>query len=78
MKISFKDAFPARIAELRKEKAAKQSDISAEVGCSNHSVSKMELGQRLPSVEILLAMADYFDVSVDYLLGRTDKREMNR
>lgn len=63
---------------MRKAKALKQKDLGKHVGLSDDSISKMELGQRAPSVEALLAIANYFGVSIDYLVGRTDDRRLRQ
>lgn len=45
---------------------------------SQNTISRYETGAREADYETLLAFADYFNVSVDYLLGRTDNPEVNR
>ena len=45
---------------------------------SQNTISRYETGAREPSNDELIAIADYFDVSIDYLLGRTDRPEVNR
>lgn len=45
---------------------------------SQNTISRYETGTREPSNDDLIAIADYFDVSIDYLVGRTDNPEVNR
>lgn len=52
--------------------------LSRDTGITQGMISYWKCGERLPSAENLIRLADYFDCSVDYLLGRTDKREVNR
>ena len=63
-----------RLKELRKEYKLTINELGEKINCSGASVSHYEKGEREPSNEILIRYADYFNVSVDYLLGRTDKR----
>ena len=70
--------FSERIKLLRKEKNLKQKDMAALLECTERHYQKIEYGQiNLPSLDLLF-FADYFGVSTDYLLGRTEKREVNR
>ena len=64
--------FSERLLTLRKEKKLSQSQLAEQLSVSFHQVSKMEKGQRAASIEGLCALADYFDVSLDYLVGRSD------
>lgn len=59
------------ILELRKKKNATQEELAAELGVTAAAVSKWEHGNTLPDVLMLTALADYFAVSTDELLGRT-------
>lgn len=62
-----------RIKELRKEKKETQVQVAAIVGVTEQYYQKLEYGENLPGVEILWNLADHFGVSIDYLVGRTDK-----
>ncbi len=64
-----------RMKELRKEKNLRQEDIAAELGIAITTYCRYELGMREPAASLLERMADYYDVSVDYLLGRSDDRK---
>ena len=57
--------------ELRKEKGLTQIELSKLFSIDQTTVSKWELGKAVPDVATLCRLADFFDVSVDYLLGRT-------
>lgn len=61
-----------RIAELRKRDAISQYELAEKLGVSQQTVSKYERGLVQPDTESLLKMANLFDVSVDYLIERTD------
>ena len=68
--------FSARIKELRKERKLKQREMAALLKCTERHYQTIEYGQvNVPSLDIVL-LADYFGVSTDYLLGRTDRRNM--
>ena len=58
------------ILELRKKKSVTQEDLAAELGVTAAAVSKWENGYTLPDVLMLCALADYFQVTTDELLGR--------
>ncbi len=66
--------FADRVAQLRKEAGVSQQTMADAIGTTKVTISRIETGQRAVSVEMLCALADYFMVSVDYLLGRTAVR----
>ena len=70
--------FCERIKELREERGLSQDAVGKEIGVKRYSVYTYEKGKAYPNAEGLIALAEYFDVSLDYLVGRTDKREVNR
>ncbi len=63
-----------RVSELRKERKLNQTQLGEAVGLSCKAISTIESGKRGTSIEKLVALADFFAVSTDYLLGRTNKR----
>ena len=66
--------FSARIKELRKEKGLTQVQMAEFIGCKYRHYQKIEYGEiNIPSM-MLERLADYFNVSTDYLLGRSDDR----
>lgn len=55
-----------------KERNVKQSILAEKAGCSRQAVSQYMDGSSAPNVDKLLSISDFFDVSTDYLLGRTN------
>jgi transcriptional regulator with XRE-family HTH domain len=67
--------FSARLKELRKEKKRTQKDMAELLNCTDRHYQRIEYGQiNVPSLD-LVTLADYFDVSADYLLGLDDHRK---
>ena len=60
-----------RLAELRNSRKISQKDLAAIIGYSQNMISQWENGTRDPGTEVLKQLADFFGVTVDYLLGRT-------
>ncbi|MBQ3215646.1 MAG: helix-turn-helix transcriptional regulator [Oscillospiraceae bacterium] len=67
-----------RLRELRKKKRISQITLAIELNMNQNSISRYETGEREADYKTLIAFADYFNVSVDYLLGRTDNPTINR
>ena len=67
-----------RLKELRKEKRLTQIAVQMRLGIEQALLSKYENGDRVPPTETLLRLAEFYDVSMDYLMERTDKREINK
>lgn len=61
-----------RLKDLRISKGLSQKQLSSEIGVSDRNYQRYEYGEREPVASTLIALADYFDVSIDYLVGRTD------
>lgn len=70
--------FSARLRLLRKERGLKQREMAEICGLKLRSYQDYEYQVSYPSALGLVALADFFGVSLDYLMGRTDKREINR
>ena len=66
--------FAQRIAAIRKENKWTQEKLGELVNMTQRSVAAWEAGTRQPSYPVLIELAEKLDVSVDYLLGRTDER----
>lgn len=66
--------FSQRLKELRTEKELSQGELAKELGISRASIINYENGERIPDVEFAQKIADYFFVTVDYLIGRIDAR----
>ena len=69
------EATAARLLELRKSVNLPQTKMSEALGISQSMLNRCEHDQQIISDAILLKYADYFDVSLDYICGRTDKPE---
>ena len=67
-----------RIQDLRTDADMSQKQLSEVLHISQRSYSHYETGSRNIPVEMLIRLANYYDISVDYLVGRTDKKEMNK
>ena len=67
-----------RLRQLRKAKGYTQIRVQMETGIEQALLSKYESGERIPPTETLLKLADFYRVSVDYLLCRTDNTQINR
>lgn len=67
--------FNERILALKKEQNKLQKDIAASIGVSVRAYQYYETAQKEPTLSVLVALADYFDVSLDYLVGRSDDPE---
>ena len=61
-----------RLKELRKEKGLSQLRLATDLHTTQNTISRYETGERKPGIAELIKIADYFNVSVDYLIGRTD------
>ena len=66
-----------RIKELREDSDLTQTQMGEILSCSQRVYSDYERGVLDIPTDILISMADYYNVSVDYILGMTDKREMS-
>ena len=64
-----------RLKELRAEKGATQKEVADFIGCSSLVYSRYEREEREPDIDTLCKLADYFNVTVDYIVCRTDKKE---
>ncbi len=67
-----------RLKLLRKARKISQLKLALDLNMNQNSVSRYENGEREADYNTLIKIADYFGVSVDYLLGRTDNPEINR
>ena len=66
-----------RLLAARKRLGLTQAEVAKEVGLSARGYQDLELGAK-PRYDALLHIADFYDVSVDWLMGRTDTRDVNR
>lgn len=65
--------FHERLKDLRISRNLTQKDVYTTVGLSMLGYQRYEYGDRTPPLPTLLALADFFDVSLDYLVGRSDE-----
>jgi transcriptional regulator with XRE-family HTH domain len=70
-----REKFSERLKALRTAKNLSHAALGDKLGVSKALVGHWETGFRLPSLETADALADYFNVSLDYLVGRSDKLE---
>ena len=63
-----------RIRDLREDHDLTQAQVGAAIQVSQRTYAYYESGQRMIPPQVLCALADFYNVSVDYLLGRTDER----
>ena len=64
-------AFSQRLAALRAERGLSQAQIAKEVGVVVRAYQRYEYGQREPQLAVLIRIADFYGVSLDYLAGRS-------
>jgi len=60
------------LKELRKSKGLSQLRLATDLNTTQNTISRYETGEREPGIAELIKIADYFHVSVDYLIGHTD------
>ena len=64
--------FSERLRMIRKEKGMTQIEVAAKIHISERHYQAYEAGKHEPTLSVLLRLADLFDVSLDYLAGRSD------
>ncbi|MBM7624752.1 helix-turn-helix domain-containing protein [Sporohalobacter salinus] len=69
--------FKDRFKKLRKENSLTQKELGEKIGISEQAVSNYERGNRNPDHSMLTKIANFFDCSIDYLLGQVDQRNPN-
>lgn len=62
-----------RLKELRQEKNLTQTELAKNIGLSQAGIAKWETGDREPSADCIILLAQYFDVTTDFLLGVEDR-----
>ncbi|MBQ8497776.1 MAG: helix-turn-helix transcriptional regulator [Clostridia bacterium] len=67
-----------RLKELRKSRKISQVKLAMDLNMNQNTISRYETGEREADYATLIALADYFDVSIDYLLERTNNPNINR
>lgn len=67
------------LKELRKEKRVTQEELASIIGVERSSIGKYESSKKpiIPSIDVAIKMSDYFNVSLDYLLGKTNPKKVD-
>lgn len=60
------------LSSLRKSKDISMAELGRDLGVSDETIRLLERGKRSPSFELFISLADFFDVSLDYLVGRSN------
>jgi len=76
--MSLGDGMLNRLKELRKSRGYTQVVLQMQTGIEQALLSKFENGERVPPTETLYRLAEFYNVSIDYLLCRTEKPDVNR
>ena len=66
------------LKEIRKAKGISQLKLAMDLNTNQNTISRYETGEREPGINELIKIADYFNVSIDYLVGRTKNPELNK
>ena len=67
-----------RLKEIRKSKGISQLKMAMDLNTNQNTISRYETGEREPGINELIKIADYFNISVDYRLGRTDNPKIQK
>lgn len=67
-----------RLREIRKSKGISQLKMAIDLNTNQNTISRYETGDREPGINELIQIADYFNISIDYLLERTDIPDVNK
>lgn len=70
-------SFPERLIQIKNDRKMLQKDIAAAVGLSVRAYQYYEKGQKEPTLSVLIRLSDFFNVSMDYLCGRSDDPTMH-
>lgn len=70
--------FSERLKLLRNQNNILQTELAEAIGISDRMIQMYEAGSKFPVLPKAIAIAEYFDVSIDYLVGRTDNPEVNK
>jgi len=67
-----------KLRQLRKERKLTQVELQMQTGIEQSLLSKFENGERIPPTETLITLADFYNVSIDYILCRTENPYINK
>ena len=76
--MSLGDVMQNRLKELRKSRGYTQVSVQMRTGIEQALLSKFENGERVPPTETLYLLAEFYNVSIDYILCRTNKPQINK
>lgn len=71
------DKFKYRLRDLRREKNVGAPDLGKAIGVNKNTIYSWEHGVNFPNNETLIKLAEFFDVTTDFLLGKTDENQRN-
>lgn len=74
--MAFLKIFSNRLKALRQQHSVTQVTLAAAIGLSKQTINDLEHARINPSVASLIALADYFNVSLDYIVGRSDNPDL--
>lgn len=69
--------FPEILKSLRKSQGLSQAELAKQIGFTQQAIARWEMGKNLPDLDTLSKLADIFDVSTDYMIGRGDILQLN-
>jgi len=72
-----KKIFAERLTDLRKQKSITMKELATTINITKAAVGNLENEYRSPSLDTIVALADFFNVSIDYLVGRTNNPNIN-
>lgn len=67
-----------RLKEIRKARGISQLKLALDLHTNQNTISRYETGEREPGIRELIQIADYFHISIDYLLERTDNPDLQK
>jgi transcriptional regulator with XRE-family HTH domain len=70
--------FGERLRELRNQAKVTQKQLSIDLNISERGIQSYELNEKKPGLDALISLADYFNVSLDYLVGRSDNSNIDK
>ena len=76
--MSLGDDMKTNLKVLRKSRGYTQIALQMKTGIEQALLSKFECGERVPPTETLIRLAEFYDVSIDYILCRTDNPKVNK
>lgn len=72
------DTFGNKLKNLRNDRKKQQKEVAIDLNVSKTGYSSYENDSRMPGIKMLIKIADYYNVSIDYLLGRDDRTYIDK